>query len=103
VAEGDEEGGAFAIAEKVKEDFNDYDVRVSVLGHIQRGGTPSAFDRVSASKLGYAAVEALMDDQKSVMVGFHNNELDLVPFRKVIKLKKKVDPEEMQMVEILSV
>lgn len=103
VAEGDEEGGAFAIADRVKEDFSDYDVRVSVLGHIQRGGTPSAYDRVSASKLGYAAVEALMDDQKSVMVGFHNSELDLVPFRKVIKLKKKVDPEEMQMVEILSV
>lgn len=103
VAEGDEEGGAFAIADQVKEDFKNYDVRVSVLGHIQRGGTPSAYDRVSASKLGYAAVEALMDDQKSVMVGFHNSELDLVPFRKVIKLKKKVDPEQMQMVEILSV
>lgn len=102
VAEGDEEGGAFAIADRVKDDFKDYDVRVSVLGHIQRGGTPSAFDRVSASKLGFAAVEALMDDQKSVMVGFHNSELDLVPFRKVIKLKKKVNPEEMQMVEILS-
>lgn len=103
VAEGDEEGGAFAIADKVKDDFQEYDVRVSVLGHIQRGGTPSAYDRVTASKLGYAAVEALMDDQKSVMVGIRNSELDLVPFRKVIKLKKKVDPEEMQMVEILSV
>jgi 6-phosphofructokinase 1 len=103
VAEGDEEGGAFAIAEKVKDDFKEYDIRVSVLGHIQRGGTPSAYDRVSASKLGYAAVEALLDDQKSVMVGIRNSELDLVPFSKVIKLKKKVDPEEMQMVEILSV
>jgi len=103
VAEGDEEGGAFAIAEKVKDDFKEYDVRVSVLGHIQRGGTPSAYDRVTASKLGYASVEALLDDQKSVMVGYHNNELVLVPFRKVIKLKKKVNPEEMQMVEILSV
>jgi 6-phosphofructokinase len=103
VAEGDEEGGAFAIADKVKDDFQEYDIRVSVLGHIQRGGTPSAYDRVTASKLGYAAVEALMDDQKSVMVGIRNSELDLVPFRKVIKLKKKVDPEEMQMVEILSV
>lgn len=103
VAEGDEEGGAFAIANMVKEDFRDYDVRVSVLGHIQRGGTPSAYDRVNASKLGFAAIEALMDDQKSVMVGFHNSELDLVPFRKVIKVKKKVDPEQMQMVEILSV
>jgi len=103
VAEGDESGGAFAIAESVKADFNNFDVRVSILGHIQRGGTPSAYDRVSGSKLGFAAVEALMDDQKSVMVGFHNGELDLVPFRKVIKLKKNVDPEKMQMVEILSV
>jgi 6-phosphofructokinase 1 len=103
VAEGDEEGGAFAIAEKVKEDFIDYDTRVSVLGHIQRGGTPSAFDRVTASKLGYAAVEALLDDQKSIMVGMHNNEVDYIPFRKVIKIKKKVDPDQMQMVEILSV
>jgi len=103
VAEGDESGGAFAIAESVKDDFHNYDVRVSVLGHIQRGGTPSAYDRVNASKLGYAAVEALMDDQKSIMVGFHNSEIDHIPFRKVIKLKKKVDPEQMQMVEILSV
>ncbi len=103
VAEGDEEGGAFAIAEKVKEDFKDYDTRVSVLGHIQRGGTPSAFDRVSASTLGFAAVEALLDDQKSVMVGFHNNEIAHIPFNKVIKLKKKVNPEELLMVEILSV
>jgi len=103
VAEGDESGGAFAIAESVKDDFRDYEVRVSVLGHIQRGGTPSAHDRVTGSKLGYAAVEALMDDQKSVMIGYHNNEIDEVPFRKVIKVKKKVDPAKMQMVEILSV
>jgi 6-phosphofructokinase 1 len=103
VAEGDESGGAFAIAERVKDDFKDYEVRVSVLGHIQRGGTPSAHDRVTGSKLGYAAVEALMDDQKSVMIGYHNNEIDEVPFRKVIKVKKKVDPAKMHMVEILSV
>jgi 6-phosphofructokinase 1 len=103
VAEGDEEGGAFAIAEKVKEEFKDYDTRVSVLGHIQRGGTPSAFDRVSASKMGYAAIEALLDDQKSIMIGFHDNEITHVPFRKVIKLKKTVDPAQLEMVEILSV
>ncbi len=90
------------LAEQIKERTS-LECRAVNLGHIQRGGTPSAYDRVSASKLGYAAIEALMDDQKSVMVGFHNSELDLVPFRKVIKLKKKCDPEEMQMVEILSV
>lgn len=103
VAEGDESGGAFAIAESVKEDFKEYSVRVSVLGYIQRGGTPSAHDRVVAGKLGFAAIEALMDDQKSVMVGYHNNEIDQVPFSKVIKLKKKVDPDHLQMVEILSI
>ena len=103
VAEGNESGGAFAIAESVKQDFKDFDVRVSVLGHIQRGGTPSAHDRVVAGKLGFAAVEALMDDQKSVMVGYHNSEIDQVPFSKVIKLKKKVDPDHLQMVEILSI
>jgi len=103
VAEGDESGGAFAIADAVKEDFAEYDVRVSILGHIQRGGTPSAYDRVSASRMGYAAVEALLDDQKSILVGFHNNEIAHVPFRKVIKLKRKVDPGQFEMVEILSV
>jgi 6-phosphofructokinase len=103
VAEGNESGGAFAIAESVKDDFTDFDIRVSVLGYIQRGGTPSAHDRVAAGKLGFAAVEALMDDQKSVMVGYHNNEIDQVPFRKVIKLKKKVNPDHLQMVEILSI
>jgi 6-phosphofructokinase len=103
VAEGNESGGAFAIAESVKSDFTDFDVRVSVLGHIQRGGTPSAHDRVVAGKLGFAAVEALMDDQQSVMVGYHNNEIDQVPFSKVIKLKKKVNPDHLQMVEILSI
>jgi len=103
VAEGERSGGAFAIAEQVKDEFKDYSVRVSILGHIQRGGTPSAYDRVSASKLGFEAVQALLDDMKSVMVGFHDNEIDLVPFSKVIKLKKKVDPEQLEMAEILSI
>lgn len=102
VAEGEKSGGAFAIAEQVKEEFNEYSVRVSILGHIQRGGAPSAYDRVSASTLGYEAVQALLDDQKSVMVGFHNGEVDLVPFRKVIKLKKKVDPQHLEMADVLS-
>ncbi len=103
VAEGEKRGGAFAIAEQVKEDFSEYSVRVSILGHIQRGGRPSAYDRVSASKLGYEAVQALVDDQKSIMIGFHNNEIDHVPFSKIIKLKKNVDPEALEMAEILSI
>ena len=103
VAEGEEEGGAMAIAEKVKDDFNEYDVRVSILGHIQRGGTPSAYDRVIASKFGYYAVDALLDDQKSVMVGMKDNEIINVPFSKVIKMHKNVDSSILEMAEILSV
>jgi 6-phosphofructokinase len=103
VAEGDEEGGAFAIAEKVKNDFTDYDVRVSVLGHLQRGGSPSATDRVNASRLGHAAVEALIDDQKSVMVGIMNGEITLVPFRRAVKLHKDVNHSLVELAKILSV
>ena len=102
VAEGDEEGGAFAIAEKVKCDFTNCDIRVSVLGHLQRGGSPTATDRVNASRLGHAAVEALLDDQKSVMVGIANDEIVLVPFRKAIKLHKDVDRNLVELAKILS-
>jgi 6-phosphofructokinase 1 len=103
VAEGDEEGGAFAIAEKVKSEFKDYDIRVSVLGHLQRGGSPSAIDRVNASRLGHAAVEALIDDQKSTMVGIANNEVVLVPFRRAVKLHKDVNHSLVDLARILSV
>lgn len=103
VAEGDEEGGAFGIAQKVKDDFTDYDIRVSVLGHLQRGGSPSASDRVNASRLGHAAVEALIDDQKSVMVGLANGEIVLVPFRRAVKLHKDVNHNLVELARILSV
>jgi len=103
VAEGDEEGGAFGIAEKVKGEFKDYDIRVSVLGHLQRGGSPSAIDRVNASRLGHAAVEALIDDQKSVMVGILNGEVTLVPFRRAVKLHKDVNHSIVELARILSV
>lgn len=103
VAEGDEEGKAFEIAEKVKNDFKGYSVRVTVLGHIQRGGSPTSFDRTTASRLGYAAVEALLDGQKSAMVGLQNGEVVLVPFRKAIKLHKKINREMLKMSEVLSI
>ncbi len=103
VAEGEESGGAFTIAKKVKEDFKDYDVRVTVLGHIQRGGTPSAYDRVTASQFGYAAVMALLDDQKSVMVGLVDGEIAHCTFNKAIKLHKTVSTDKMEIAEILSV
>ena len=103
VAEGDKEGGAYKLANTVKEHYPNYDIRITVLGHVQRGGSPSAFDRVTASRLGYAAVEALLDDQKSTMVGIQNNEIALVPFRKAVKLHKSVDPNLLEIAEILSI
>ena len=103
VAEGDEEGGAFKIAAKLKNDFKDYDMRVTVLGHIQRGGTPSAYDRVTASQFGYAAVMALLDDQKSVMVGMVDGEIAHCTFNKAIKLHKTVSMDKLELAEILSI
>ncbi|MDL2251303.1 6-phosphofructokinase [Odoribacter sp. OttesenSCG-928-J03] len=102
VAEGEKSGGAMHIAEKVKNDHPDYDIRVSILGHMQRGGSPSAFDRVLASQLGVAAVEALMDDQKSIMVGVMNKEVVQVSFNKTIKNNKALNPELLRLVRILS-
>ncbi len=103
VAEGDYPGGAFAIANKVKEDFKDYTVRVSVLGHIQRGGSPSAFDRYLATRLGVAAVDALLDDQKSIMVGLINNEIEHTTFNKTIKQHRIADPKLLELIDILNV
>jgi 6-phosphofructokinase 1 len=102
VAEGDDAGGAFKLADKVKEDFKDYSTRVIVLGHVQRGGSPTAHDRVVASRLGYAAVEALLDNQKSVMVGLQNDEIVLVPFSKAVKLHKDVNRTLLEIADILS-
>ncbi len=103
VAEGEKEGGAYEIANKVKKDFNEYDVKVTVLGHIQRGGSPSAFDRVTASKLGVAAVDAILDDQKSIMVGIVNNKIVHVPFNKTLKNVKKIDGRLIEISDILSI
>ncbi len=103
VAEGDESGGAFNIAKKVKEDFKEYDIRVTILGHVQRGGSPSAFDRVMASQLGVAAVEALLDNQQSIMVGFMNREIVHVPFNRTIKHHKDVNRRLVEIIDILNV
>ncbi|NNC95708.1 MAG: 6-phosphofructokinase [Chitinophagales bacterium] len=102
VAEGDDEGGAFAIAEKVKEKFTSYDIRVSILGHIQRGGNPSCQDRVLASRLGKGAVDALVDKKHDVMIGIQNKNIVLTPFDKATKYHQEIDPELMHLAEILS-
>ncbi len=103
VAEGDEGGGAMAIAEKLKDELKDYEVRVSILGHLQRGGSPSALDRVNASRLGNAAIEALLDGQQSVMVGLQNDEIVLVPFRKAVKLHKKLNQGLIDIIDVLNI
>ncbi|PAP74909.1 6-phosphofructokinase [Rubrivirga sp. SAORIC476] len=104
VAEGDELGGAHMIRQALAQDpaFDRIDTRVSVLGHIQRGGSPTARDRVLASRLGAAAVEALMEGHDGVMVGIVNNDLKLTPMRNVWSRKKDVDYDLLQLTELLS-
>jgi 6-phosphofructokinase 1 len=101
VAEGEEEGGANAIAEKIKKEFPQLSIRTTILGHIQRGGSPSAFDRVTASRMGAAAIEALMDDQKSIMIGLVNNEIVYVPLNKSIKLHKDVNRDMLKLADVI--
>jgi 6-phosphofructokinase 1 len=102
VAEGDELGGAFVVAEKVKEKCPNYDSRVTVLGHIQRGGSPSAMDRVLSSQLGNAAVNALMEGKTNLMVGLINKEIAFTPFEKAIKHHQKINTNLLTLAEILS-
>ncbi len=104
VAEGDELGGAHIIRQALAQDpaFDRIDTRVSVLGHIQRGGSPTARDRVLASRLGAAAVEALVEGHDGVMVGIVNNDLRLTPMRNVWSRKKDVDYDLLQLTELLS-
>lgn len=102
VAEGDEAGGAFTIAEHVKKQLPDYDTRVTVLGHIQRGGNPSAMDRVNSSRMGFAAVEALLEGKKNVMIGIVNKKIAYTPFGNAVKHTQRLDPDLIRMLEILS-
>lgn len=101
VAEGEEYGGAIGIARIFKEQFPEFDIRTTILGHIQRGGSPSAFDRVTASRMGVAAIEALLDDQKSIMIGMVNNEMVHVPLNKTVKLHKDIDHKLLALTEVL--
>ncbi|TKC12686.1 6-phosphofructokinase [Pedobacter polaris] len=104
VAEGDEAGGAYVVGEALKEKFPKYDIRISVLGHIQRGGKPSCMDRVLASRLGVAAVEGLLEGKTDVMVGQINKEIVFTPFSQTIKHidAEKITPAWLRLVEILS-
>jgi 6-phosphofructokinase 1 len=103
VAEGDKIGkNVFELAEYVETNLPDYEVRVSVLGHMQRGGAPSCFDRVLASRMGVKAVESLMEGESSVMVGIQNGQMTLTPLSKAIKGKSKINTELIRVSEIMT-
>jgi len=103
VAEGDDAGGAFEIARQVKEKgFEQYEIRVSVLGHIQRGGSPTCMDRMLASRLGMEAIKALRDGVSGVLVGKKCKDIVYTPFEKAIKDKQKLNPLLLDIVDLLS-
>ncbi|GAB2785982.1 6-phosphofructokinase [Hymenobacter latericoloratus] len=103
VAEGEEEGNVHAVAQQVKAAIPELDTRVTIIGHIQRGGAPSASDRMLASQIGIAAVEGLMNGMRNVMAGIVDRKLVYTPFVDTIHKKKMINQSFMRMVEILSV
>lgn len=102
VAEGDDEGGAFEIAQKVKNKIDIFDVKVTILGHLQRGGSPTCMDRVLASRLGVAAVEALKNGVKGVMVGQMHRDVSYVPLEQAIKHNQKYSSQWEELANILA-
>jgi 6-phosphofructokinase 1 len=103
VAEGDESGGAFRVGETIKQQFPSFDVRITVLGHVQRGGSPTCMDRVNASCMGYAAVEGLLKGKKNVMAGIINKQTVYTPFEVLVKRPRELNPEMIKMMEVLSI
>ncbi len=103
VAESEVTGGANGLAERMRKEHPEYDVRVTILGHIQRGGSPTAYDRIIASRMGTAAIDALLDEQRNIMIGIVNNEIVHVPFTKAIKDDKPVNEGLLGVLQILSI
>lgn len=95
--------GAMYYAERVKKEYPEYDVRVSILGHLQRGGSPSAGDRILASRLGVGAIQALLEGQRNVMIGIKNDEVVYVPFSNAIKSDKPIKKELIDVLDTLSI
>jgi 6-phosphofructokinase 1 len=102
VAEGDEFGGANEVAKVVKERLPQTDTRVCILGHIQRGGSPTCLDRLIASRMGYAAVEALLEGRHNVMVGILNNRMHYTLLERAVKSKQRISEEWIKIVKILA-
>jgi 6-phosphofructokinase 1 len=102
VSESPETGGAEALAAKLQQLHPEYDVRVSILGHLQRGGSPTAADRILASRLGVAAIQALLEEQRCIMVGIKNDEIVYVPLSKAIAEHKDVHQDKVHALQILA-
>ena len=103
VAESEITGGAMHYAERVKNEYPQYDVRVTILGHLQRGGRPTAHDRIIASRMGVASIDALLEGQRNVMIGIENDQIVYVPFTKAIKNDKPIDRELVNVLNELSI
>ncbi len=99
----EKDGGAMHYAQRLREESPEYDVRVSILGHLQRGGRPSALDRILASRMGVAAIQALKEGQTNVMIGVHFDKMVYVPFSRAIKQDKPIDKELIDVLSILSI
>lgn len=105
VAEGNKEGGAYNIAKVVQERFNNYDSKVTILGHLQRGGSPSSFDRILGSRLGFAAVNALLNGESKKMVGLRGNEIKLTSIDEALAAHHtfKLEDDLLEMAQVLSI
>ena len=103
VAESELTGGAMHYAERVKNEYPQYDVRVTILGHLQRGGRPTAHDRIIASRMGVASIQALLEGQRNVMIGIDDDKIVYVPFAKAIKNDKPIDRELVNVLHELSI
>ena len=103
VSESPKDGGAMHYAERVKNEYPQYDVRVTILGHLQRGGRPTAHDRILASRLGAGAIDAILEGQRNVMIGIHNDEVVYVPFSEAIKKDKPLDKSLIKVLDELSI
>lgn len=103
VAEGDDSGGALEVEQHINDRFPDFQTRLSILGHIQRGGAPSASDRILASRLGHAAIMTLKDGVSGVMVGMVDNEISMTTFEKAIKHHQNINLELLDIARILAI
>ena len=95
-------GGAMYYAERIRNEYPQFDARVTILGHLQRGGMPTAYDRILASRMGYAAIEALLEGQRNVMIGIKNDEIVYVPISRAVKKDKPINEELISVLNVLS-